>query len=227
MTPPILGIVCGMQTEFDALGRTAIDPSIRVSVSGARPELAADGARWLLSEGCRVLMSWGVAGGLDPALAPGDLLLPNAVVTGEGNSYVTEPPDLGDLVAPGGTLIGTDRVVLTAAEKADLHRQSGARAVDMESHKVMEVAAEANVPAFVLRAVGDGAGTSLPPFVSDALSPTGHPLIFSVLGGLLRSPGSLPRLLRLKRDTDRGLRRLHDLTGAGCLDQILASFAAP
>ena len=67
---PAVGIVCGMVSEVRALGRWADDPRITIAVSGARPERAEAEARRLVAEGCRALMSWGVAGGLDPALVP-------------------------------------------------------------------------------------------------------------------------------------------------------------
>ena len=68
----VCGIVCGMVSEARALGRWADDPRIAIAVSGARPGRAE--ARRLVAEGCRALISWGVAGGLDPALVPGEVV---------------------------------------------------------------------------------------------------------------------------------------------------------
>ncbi|MBY8975705.1 adenosylhopane nucleosidase [Rhodobacteraceae bacterium NNCM2] len=217
---PILGIVCGMQTEFDALGALAIDPRVRVAVSGARPDLAEDGARWLIDEGCTKLLSFGVAGGLAPDLQPGDVLGGELVVTEAGEGFDLSPLDHGaEQVA--GALLGLDRMVFTAEEKRGLHQATGAVAVDMETHRVARIGAEHKVPVHALRAVGDGATRTLPAFVANALSVTGHPLIFPVLKGLLRDPMALPELLRLKRDTDRALRRLAGIVEDGLLERLI------
>ncbi|MEM7668127.1 MAG: hypothetical protein AAF317_03120 [Pseudomonadota bacterium] len=222
MSKPVLGIVCGMQTEFDMLERWPLDPRVEVAVSGARPSLAADGARWLLDEGCRVLLSWGVAGGLDPDLPSGDVLVPDAVITPSGSRYETMETSAVDDNPGRGAILGSDDMVLGAEGKADLFARTGAVAVDMESHAMMAVAAEAGAQGLVIRAIGDGAGSSLPPFVSGAISETGHPLIGPILLGLLTAPGRLPALLRLKSETDRALRRLQSLTDEGLFDRLLA-----
>ena len=84
---PVLGIVCGMVSEVRALGRWADDPRIGIGISGARPGRAEAEARRLVAEGCRALVSWGVAGGLDPALAPGDLVIPAEIVAENGGGW--------------------------------------------------------------------------------------------------------------------------------------------
>ncbi|MCH8952346.1 MAG: hypothetical protein IID49_09510, partial [Proteobacteria bacterium] len=73
-----------MVSEVRALGRWADDPRIAIAVSGARPDRAEAEARRLVAGGCRVLLSWGVAGGLDPALRPGELVIPAEIVAEDG-----------------------------------------------------------------------------------------------------------------------------------------------
>ncbi|MEM7177522.1 MAG: hypothetical protein AAGD47_03425 [Pseudomonadota bacterium] len=221
---PVLGIVCGMQSEFATLGRLAIDPRLRVTVSGARPDLAEDGAEWLIEEGCRYLLSWGVAGGLDPASSPGALIAATHVTTEAGATQALTPApyDATDTgAAATGPLLGLDRVALTAPEKQALHAATGALAVDMETHRVAKVAQAHGLPVSAVRVISDAAARSLPPFVADALSITGHPRIGPVLMGLLKSPGALPDLLRLKRDTSRALGRLAGLVEAGLLERFI------
>lgn len=224
VTAPILGIVCGMQSEADLLGRLTADKRVRVAVSGARPDLAKDGARWLVAEGCKRLLSFGVAGGLAPELTPGMLVIADRVVTEDGTSLPLNQidPDLPATEQMPGTLLGADRMVFSADEKATLHNQTTAIAVDMETHRVARVAHEAGLPTHALRVIGDPVTQSLPPFLSDAISATGHPRIMPVLAGLLRTPHRLPDLLRLKANTDTGLKRLRALVEAGHLRNLLA-----
>lgn len=214
---PVLGIVCGMAIEVRALGPWADDPRISIGISGTRPDRAASEARRLVSGGCRVLLSWGVAGGLDPALRPGDLVMPAGVVTEDGGRWVLSA-NLGAAVVAGvaSPLLGTDHIVLDVAAKTDLYNRTGAVAVDMESHRVAQVAAEAGLPALAIRAIGDPAGRALPALVGQAIGEDGRPRIGRVIAGLLRRPGDLGALLQAKRDTDAALRAL-----AGIADQVM------
>ncbi len=220
-TPKIVcGIVCGMVSEVRALGRWASDPLVGIGISGARPDRAEAKARRLVADGCLALLSWGVAGGLDPALAPGDLVIPGEVVAEDGGSWPGSV-ELGAAVAAGVPsplwgegqgggrhILGRERMVLGAAEKAALFERTGAVAVDMESHRVARVAAEAGLPVLAVRAIGDPAGRALPALAARALGEDGRPRIGPVVAGLLRRPGDLGALLRVKRDTDTALAAL-------------------
>ncbi|MEM7505173.1 MAG: hypothetical protein AAF415_00395 [Pseudomonadota bacterium] len=223
MSATRLGILCGLQSEFDALRLWPHDRRVRVAVSGARPNLAEDGARWLIDEGCTILLSFGLAGGLDPALQPGEPVRATHLRGPDGTVWALgEIPRLMEAVPTDATLLqGSETMVLSAAEKAALHSTSGAVAVDMESHRAALVAAEAGLPLHALRVVGDPAEQSLPAYVSQAVTETGHPRIGAALWGLARAPWTLPDLLRLKRDTDAGLKRLEGLVKNGALAALL------
>ena len=223
-TPKIVcGIVCGMVSEVRALGRWADDPLVGIGISGARPDRAEAEARRLVAEGCRALLSWGVAGGLDPALAPGDLVIPGEVVAEDGGSWplshtviarldrtiqTAEMPRPSRGMTGTGAILGLDRMVLSVAEKAALFERTGAVAVDMETHRVAQVAAEAGLPALAIRAIGDPAGRALPALAARALGEDGRPRIGPVVAGLLRRPGDVAALLRVRRDTEAALATL-------------------
>ena len=216
----VCGIVCGMASEARALGRWANDPRIGIGISGARPGRAEAEARRLVAEGCRALLSWGVAGGLDPALVPGDLVIPAEVVAEDGRNWPVSQelsaalaagvpsPLRGEGQGGGRHLLGLDRMVLSAAEKAALFERTGAVALDMESHRVALVAAAAGLPFLAVRAIGDPAGRALPALAARALGEDGRPRIGPVVAGLLRRPGDLAALLRVKRDTEAALAEL-------------------
>ncbi len=227
----VCGIVYGMASEVRALGRWADDPRIGIGISGARPGRAEAEARRLAAEGCRVLVSWGVAGGLDPALAPGKLVIPEAIVAEDGGRWPVAP-DLRAAVAAGLPsphriqgggmhLLGLDRMVPSAAEKAALHARTGAVAVDMESHRIALVAATAGLPVLAVRGIGDPAGRALPALAVRALGEDGRPRVGPVVAGLLRRPGDLGALLRVRRDTEAALRAL-----AASADSIIAELLA-
>lgn len=220
---PIIGILVGMQSERDALGPIQNDPRIAFGISGARPDQAEREAARLAGLGCRVLVSLGVAGGLDPTLVPGRLLIGSEVVEEDGTITTLVPPDL-----PGGRrarLLGLDRPAMTAEEKAALFAVTRAAAVDMETHRVARVARMAGLEAVAIRAVGDPATRALPRLAADALGPDGRPRIGRVIAGLLGEPWALPRLLRLRSDTEAALASLSGI--AARLPEALIEAAAP
>lgn len=216
----MLGIICGMASEVRALGRWAEDGLVRIGISGARPERAESEATRLIEAGCRFLMSWGVAGGLDPEMRPGDLVIPTAVVD-EGGGCWPFAPELGAAVAAamptpfrwedhgqGRCILGLDRLVLSPDDKTALFALTGAMTTDMETHRVAQVAASRQVPALAIRAVGDPLETRLPRLVAQALGEDGRPRPGRVALGLVQRPWEFGPLMRVKRETDAALEAL-------------------
>ncbi|MEL6335992.1 MAG: hypothetical protein AAFQ88_05015 [Pseudomonadota bacterium] len=210
MTAPLpkVGIVCGLAGERTALGPLGDDPQVTVTISGARPAVAEDQARALAAAGCRVLVSWGLAGGLVAGLEPGDLIAPRHVIDEQGVERPLAPVPLTLAGKQPARLLGAERVIMTPAEKTRLAETLGAAAVDMETHRVARAAAAAGLPCLALRAIGDPADRALPGLAAEALGPDGKPQIGTVLGGLLRKPGDLPALMRAKSDSDAGFAAL-------------------
>lgn len=199
--------ICGFAAEARLLRRHGIE----ARVAAADPVRAASEAEAAVAQGATVLMSFGVAGGLDPALRTGDLLLPRAVTGADGERFTVDAALHGSLrsrlAANDSDLLGVDRVVMDSAAKAKLHAE-GAAAVDLESLAVARVAAAHGRPFIVLRAVADEASRSLPPAALVGLDAEGRAAPRRVLAALLRRPGQLPALIALARDTRRALASL-------------------
>ncbi|MEM9764575.1 MAG: hypothetical protein AAF968_19070 [Pseudomonadota bacterium] len=222
MTSPTIGIVCGLESERQALGPDILhDDRIAVAVSGARPAAAEDAATALAEGGVRVLLSWGLAGGLDARHRSGDLVMPRVVVGEEGGQWSTasvdfDPQDRVPSLSVPARLVGLESIVFNADEKRSLAVASGASVADMESHRVARAAAAYGVPIVVARAVGDAHDRALPRLAADAIGPTGKPRIGHVLLGLARRPTDLPALVHAAQDS----RRAH-----GALGEIAAPLA--
>jgi adenosylhomocysteine nucleosidase len=141
------------------------------------------------------ILSLGIAGGLDPSLRPGDLIVARHVIAEarwpahEGwSAAIAEATN-----ARRADIAGSDRIIASAAGKAALRAATGAAAVDMESAAV----ARLGVPFAVLRAVADTADEALPAAAADGLDEAGNPAPWRVIRALLRRPSDLPGLIRV------------------------------
>lgn len=200
-----IGVVCGMQAEAQALGRWRDDPRISVGISGADPDRAETLAREMAASGVTNLVSWGLAGGLAPSLDSGVVLTVGAVILPDGTRVAFERGAMGDVA-----ILGSDTVVASPDEKHRLWQQTGALAVDMETHRLAQVSMDTGVGLEIVRAVSDPAGRALPALAATALGPDGRPRIGRVLAGLAARPWELPALLAAKRDSDRALAALRE-----------------
>lgn len=138
-----------------------------LAIAGMGYERAAAAASRLIERGARALLSWGVAGGLSPALSPGDLLLPLRVMA-DGCEWNTDPElrarlrcVLGGRALEGGDLFCSRVPVATVIGKNALSER-GMLAVDMESAAVATVAQRAGIPFVAVKAICDPATREIP-----------------------------------------------------------------
>ncbi|MGR9052757.1 MAG: phosphorylase family protein, partial [Gammaproteobacteria bacterium] len=115
-------------------------------------------------------------------------------------------------------------LVVDSSGKAQLHRQTGADVLDMETVAVAKVALERNVPFLAVRAIADPVNMSLPLAVVHALNGDGEVELPRLFSYLLRHPGELPDLIRLgryfnsaKKTLKQTARYLDSLTRTGRL----------
>ena len=157
-----------------------------------------------IAAGCSGLISFGVAGGLDPRLKPGTCVVGSAIITGDVR-HETDRHWSQRLVEamPGavhGVLAGADGPVCTPADKRALNRETGALAVDTESHVVAHAAASHGLPMVAIRVIADPAHRGLPEVALTAIRADGTTDVRAVLRSLLRRPYQLPALLRTALD---------------------------
>jgi adenosylhomocysteine nucleosidase len=192
-----LGVIVGLEAE----ARLARRWGLPVAVGGGDAAGAARAAEALAPQ-VRAFISFGLAGGLDPALRAGALLVPDRVVDG-GEAWAADPALQAAL--GGGTghvLLGGGAILATAAAKRAAWI-AGAHAVDLESAAVARVAAATGKTFAVLRAVCDEAGRDLPAAALLALDAAGRIGAARVGLAVLRRPWQLPALLGLARDAAR------------------------
>lgn len=201
----MIGVVVGLEAE----ARIARTWAVTVAVGGGDALGASKAASDLAARpGITALISFGLAGGLDPALRPGDLLIPSTVVEGNDNWH----PDPALCNALGGNtghkLLGGGTLLATQAAKQVTRAMTGAHAVDLESAAVARAAALHGLPFAALRAVCDHAGRSLPLAAVVALDRSGRIGPFRILAAVLARPWEIPALLGLAQDAAIASRAL-------------------
>lgn len=218
-----LAALVGLASEARCLDRAARRHGARVTVaaSGAVPDRAQAAARRLVAARPDVLVSFGLAGGLDPALAAGELVCPEQIHPARADAApMAAQPDpawrawaiaaLSGQVA-GGTLVAAEAAVTTPAAKAAL-AAAGGGIVDMETAALAEAAADSGTPLLVLRAVCDPAAREVPAALLALLDADGR-LRWRSLPAALRD---LPAALPLAMDSRRAHRSLRQAAEALC-----------
>lgn len=187
-----------------------------LALSGIGRAAAAAAAQALIDAGVSALMTFGMAGGLDPALKPGSVVIPCELLASDGARYVANPAwreQVAAAVSPlravtEGNLLTSTHAIETPADKAAAFRATGAAAVDMESAAVAAIAAQHNLPFIAVRVIVDTAADILPRAVV-AASKAGRVQLARLIGGLILAPreiGSLVRLAQRYRIAMRSLR---------------------
>ena len=213
---PVL-IVTGLVQE----ARIAAGPGMTVICSSSDPRQL----RALLTVfdplTIRGVISFGVAGGLDPALKSGDVVMATEVLAGDTrwlaglalNEGMIASVGLGRRRVVRGRLAGVEQVVAARAGKAALHSETGAAAVDMESHIAAAYAANAGLPFAALRVISDPAHRALPDMAQCAIKPNGDIDLRRIMRGVARNPGSLRALVSAGIDFNRALWSLRGCRG--------------
>lgn len=204
-------VATGLRKEAAILG----GPGVTVVAGGgdgARLERELEAA---VADATMVL-SCGLAGALAPGLKAGDLVLGERF---PGESRGTDVVEMLREQLAGahiGSIIGSDTIVASVAEKQALYAETNALAVDMESHIAARVAARHGLPFAIVRAISDTADHTLPPAALVGMRPDGSMALGAVLASLARNPGQLPALIRTGSDAGRAfaaLRRVRDVLG--------------
>lgn len=176
-----------------------------------------------ITDDCCGIASFGVAGGLDPRLRPGDWLVATHVVT-ESGEYPTDPSWSRRIsealpAATQATILGVDKPVSHPSAKALLHRTHGSAAVDTESHVAARVAAARGIPFVAARVILDPAHRPLPPAALLPLRPDGSPDLRAIARSVRGVRRQLVPLTRLAADTFSARSAL--LLGRRCLGEAL------
>lgn len=198
------------RAALQAAGGQFGSEEIRVAHLGVGPAAAQRARRALEVQKPRTLICAGFAGGLDPRLRVGDLVI-------AGNFSTSALRERAKEVAEGksarflGSLITRDAPIETVAAKIALARESGALAVDMETAGVAEVCRAAGMPLLAVRAISDAADAPLPVPFSEWFDLNGQrPRRWRLVKYLVRHPTRIVPFVTFVRGLAPARRALAD-----------------
>jgi adenosylhomocysteine nucleosidase len=196
-------------SELAVLGDGAL-----LAVSGIGTAAAAAAALALVEAGASALMTFGLAGALDPVLTPGSVVLAREVIAADGTRYQTDgswrervAAALRPVRVTESNLLTSDRAIESPRGKAAAFHSTGAIAVDMESAAVARIAGQHNLPFIAVRVIVDTAADELPRAVV-AASRAGRVKFGKLIAGLIVAPGEIVSLIRLARRYRVAMRSL-------------------
>ena len=151
----------------------------------------------------RLVLTCGFAGGLDPALTTGDVL------------YSTDSEGLrGKLTVAGARWVKfycATRIATTRQEKRELRSTTGADAVEMESEVIHTLCRERGIPCATVRVISDAASEDLPLDFNQLSKPDLSLDFGKLLWAIAKSPGRIPGLLRLQKNSSLAAQRLAEV----------------
>jgi adenosylhomocysteine nucleosidase len=224
-----VGIVAALAAEARVLGPAVkrigdvacLGDGALVAVSGMGGAAAGLAAARLIEAGASALMSFGLAGGLDPSLSAGSVVLPSEVISRGGARFLTSTgwrEQLRSRLAKqrpvtGGTLLSSVNLIDSVADKAAAFRETGAVAVDMESVGVAEAAEALGLPFVAVRVIVDTAVDAVPRAVR-AASRAGQVSLRRLVGGIALAPLDFVALIRLAQRYRAATRSLAAVASA-------------
>ena len=189
-------------TSLSLEASIASGPDVLVICSHASQLVAA--LESAIRHGASGIISFGISGGLTSDLNAGDWVIGSGVQSGR-ELYPADQRWSQKLLdaLPGAVhaqIVGANAPVAHAIEKRRLYAQTGAAAVDMESHIAAKIAAANGIPFAACRAIIDAAHRELPHAAVVGLRPDGKPDLRAISRSLARQPNQLPAMLRLAMD---------------------------
>ncbi|MBL1141038.1 MAG: hypothetical protein HND53_03320 [Proteobacteria bacterium] len=221
-----LGIIAALPAEAACLHEKKltvgspieIQQDIFLCLSGMGYESAGNAAKKYLDLNIDGLISWGVAGALEPSLNSGDLVLARSIIS-QNKNFQTSAQWTNKLLThfqENNKLLNTDiasseEVCASIADKNSLFKATGATAVDMESAAIAEIALANNLDFLVIRAIADKANTSIPETVLKHTDNLGNPKVLKFVISCIFKPSQISELAILAKSYKTALKRLNDI----------------
>lgn len=210
-----VGIVTALREEASCITQiklpfnqeTQIAENTYIWFCGIGAQAARNAASQLQINGADALVSFGVAGALEPGLKPGDLVLPESIIL-EGETYpvasiwrnqLQQSLHSSQINIVNKAIASSLKTLTTEQEKQSFAEKTGACAVDMESGAIAEVAANHGMPFIAIRAIIDPIEFSPPEALLSAIKPDGSVNVLRLVILILNRSVSISSLLQLAK----------------------------
>jgi hypothetical protein len=155
-------------------------------------------------DGCRGIVSYGVAGALCPDLRSGDIVVGSEIV-GQNGKIPTDDVWSAWLLSSlptgiYGPIAGVDMPVAAGPSRDELRLRSGALVADMESHVIAELAAAHGLRFVAVRIVIDTVDRNIPPTAFACVSSNSEASLWRVGRLLLGRPTDTLDMIKLWAD---------------------------
>lgn len=172
--------------EFTGMGLRNASNAIQAALEHWRPQS---------------VITAGFAGGLNPAL-------PRGTVVYDPDDELRIAAKLKELEAQPAVFHCAPRIAVTAAEKSELRRQTGADVVEMESAIIRAACRHAGVPCGTIRVISDAAQDDLPLDFNALMTTTDRIDWWKFARTLVFRPAAIPRLMEFQRHTRAAAQNL-------------------
>ena len=176
------------------------------------------------------LISFGFAGGLDPDLDVGTVVIAKSVATLSGQEILTSAKwgnkisaQLGCFYSTG-TILGSNYPIIDSQQKIDVFHQTNAVAVDMESYAMAEIAHAHKIPFIIIRVILDPAQKKIHAKIAALFQADGKIDTKGVINILFKEPKLLKEFLDLGKQFYLARRRLNYIARLFCPDFAFSSF---
>lgn len=169
-------------------------PPLQIWTTGVGPELAGKNfSQYLASAPSypKAVVISGFAGGLNPSLRSGDMVLQGNFDQFPGVDRFTHECLIR------GNYLTTNKIITSAQEKQFLFHSTQHDAVDMESSVLLDKCQSYGIPGIVLKAISDAAHEDLPLDFSQFLDRSGRLNYFQLAVRIAKKPTVLPSLMDL------------------------------
>lgn len=210
-----VGFVTGINSEAKILESS----NAIVFCSNMMPRNVVSGTKKLISQGADLIISFGLAGALDPGLKSGSIIISTQVLT-PSYKKISCNPSLGIKIfnlkkSKSGVyfrpIVGSNYPITSATEKKKIFKNSKAAAVDMETHIAAQIAQKQRVPFLAIRSICDTANQNLPDFVATIIKNQKKLNILQVLRLIVSRPSELKKFSKLIINYRRGIKSLREV----------------
>ena len=150
----------------------------------------------------------GLAGGLDPRLATGTVVIASEVMDSHGRRITPPLANSLGIDAEQGRVTTAGRLVASPEAKLALARSTGARIVDQESDHFAEIARIRGWTWGVIRVIGDSSEEAIPTALERFVDHEGRTRFKAVATEIFQRPSLIPVLRRIRRQSRSALENL-------------------